>query len=122
DLAKEVETGKFRQDLFYRLMVFPIRLPPLRERREDVPLLSEHFLARYTGEYRKPIAGFSQATLDALCAHSWPGNIREPENEVQRLVIQSEPGAFIEPEQLAPQIRKIERPLPPIPPTTRPLH
>jgi Nif-specific regulatory protein len=108
DLAKEVEKGQFRQDLFYRLMVFPIRLPPLRERREDVPLLAEHFLARYTQEYRKPIAGFSQATLDALCAHSWPGNIRELENEAQRLVIQSEPGAFIEPEQLSPQIRKIE--------------
>ena len=108
DLAKEVERGQFRQDLFYRLMVFPIRLPPLRERRDDIPLLAEHFLRRYTQEYRKPIAGFSQATVDALCAHAWPGNIRELENEVQRLVIQSEPGAFIEPEQLAPQIRKIE--------------
>jgi transcriptional regulator with GAF, ATPase, and Fis domain len=107
-LSVEVEKGSFRQDLYYRLMVFPIRLPPLRERREDVPLLADHFLRRYTQEYRKLIAGFSQAALDAMCAYAWPGNIRELENEIQRLVIQSEPEAFLEPEHLSPQIRKIE--------------
>jgi Nif-specific regulatory protein len=108
DLAKEVERGQFRQDLYYRLMVFPIRLPPLRERREDIPLLAEHFLRKYTQEYRKAIAGFSQAAEDALCAYGWPGNIRELENEVQRLVIQSDPDQFVEPEDLSPQIRKVE--------------
>ncbi len=107
-LEAEVAEGRFRQDLYYRLMVFPIRLPPLRERREDVPLLCEHFLRRYTQEYRKAISGFSQAALDALCAYSWPGNIRELENEVQRLVIQCEPETFLEPEHLSPQVRKVE--------------
>jgi Nif-specific regulatory protein len=108
NLATEVEKGQFRQDLYYRLMVFPIRLPPLRERREDIPALAEHFLTKYTTEYRKPIAGFTQAATDALCAYSWPGNIRELENEVQRLVIQSDPEAFLDVDHLSPQIRKIE--------------
>jgi Nif-specific regulatory protein len=108
NLASEVERGTFRQDLYYRLMVFPIRLPPLRERQGDIPLLCEHFLARYTQEYRKAVAGFSQAALDLLGSYAWPGNIRELENEVQRLVIQSEPDAFIEPDALSPQIRRIE--------------
>ena len=108
DLAAEVEKGAFRQDLYYRLMVFPIRLPPLRERREDVPLLAEHFLARYVQEYRRHIAGLSQEALDALANYAWPGNIRELENEIQRLVIQAEPGAWIEVADLSPQIRKVE--------------
>jgi transcriptional regulator with GAF, ATPase, and Fis domain len=108
DLAAEVERGAFRQDLYYRLMVFPIRLPPLRERREDIPLLAEHFLARYVQEYRRHIAGLSQEALDALANYSWPGNIRELENEIQRLVIQAEPGAWIEVAELSPQIRKVE--------------
>jgi len=108
NLSVEVEKGAFRQDLYYRLMVFPIRMPPLRERREDIPLLAEHFLRRYTQEYRKAVAGFSQAALDALCNYHWPGNIRELENEVQRLVIQGETDSFIEADQLSPQVRKIE--------------
>jgi Nif-specific regulatory protein len=108
DLAAEVEKGAFRQDLFYRLMVFPIRLPPLRERREDIPLLAEHFLARYVQEYRRHIAGLAQEALDALANYAWPGNIRELENEIQRLVIQAEPGAWIDVSDLSPQIRKVE--------------
>ncbi|HTM21829.1 MAG TPA: sigma 54-interacting transcriptional regulator, partial [Kofleriaceae bacterium] len=108
DLAAEVEKGRFRQDLFYRLMVFPIRLPPLRERREDIPLLAEHFLRRYTQEYRVDLSGFSQETMDALVAYHWPGNIRELENEVQRLVIQAEPGGWIEVGDLSPRLRKVE--------------
>jgi Nif-specific regulatory protein len=108
DLAAEVERGNFRQDLYYRLMVFPIRLPPLRERRDDVPLLAQHFLRRYCQEYRRNVAGFSQEALDALSSYAWPGNIRELENEVQRLVIQAEPDAWIEVDHLSPQIRKVE--------------
>jgi Nif-specific regulatory protein len=108
DLAAEVERGGFRQDLYYRLLVFPIRLPPLRERREDVPLLANHFLRRYSQEYRRSVGGFSQETLDALSAYGWPGNIRELENEVQRLVIQAEPNAWLEVTDLSPQIRKVE--------------
>lgn len=108
DLAAEVEKGNFRQDLYYRLMVFPVRLPPLRERREDIPLLAAHFLERYRQEYRVDVAGLSQGTLDAMANYQWPGNIRELENEVQRLVIQSDPGAWIEVKDLSPRLRKIE--------------
>ncbi len=107
-LEKEVETGRFRQDLFYRLMVFPIQLPPLRERAEDIPLLVQHFLRKYTSEMRKSVGGVSQEALNHLCAHGWPGNIRELENEIQRLTIQVEDGEIIRPEHLSPQIRKVE--------------
>jgi Nif-specific regulatory protein len=108
DLAAEVEKGQFRQDLYYRLMVFPITLPPLRERREDVPALAAHFLKRYAEEYRVELPGFTQDALDALSAYNWPGNIRELENEIQRLVIQAEPGHWIEITDLSPRLRKIE--------------
>jgi transcriptional regulator with GAF, ATPase, and Fis domain len=108
DLAAEVEKGNFRQDLYYRVMVFPIGLPPLRERREDIPLLVDHFLRRYKEEYRMNIAGVSQEALDAIIAYRWPGNIRELENEVQRLVIQTEPDSWIEVGDLSPRLRKIE--------------
>ncbi len=108
DLAAEVEKGKFRQDLYYRLMVFPIKLPPLRDRREDIPLLAAHFLKRYAEEYRLEIPGFTQDAIDALQSYNWPGNIRELENEVQRLVIQAEPGHWIEITDLSPRLRKIE--------------
>jgi Nif-specific regulatory protein len=108
DLAAEVEKGRFRQDLYYRLMVFPIKLPPLRERREDIPTLAAHFLKRYAEEYRMELPGFTQDALDALSSYNWPGNIRELENEIQRLVIQAEPGHWIEITDLSPRLRKIE--------------
>jgi Nif-specific regulatory protein len=108
DLAAEVEKGKFRQDLYYRLMVFPIKLPPLRDRREDIPALATHFLKRYCEEYRIELPGFTPDALDALTAYAWPGNIRELENEVQRIVIQAESGHWIEMTDLSPRLRKIE--------------
>jgi len=108
DLSAEVEKGRFRQDLYYRLMVFPIVLPPLRERREDVPALAAHFLKRYAEEYRVELPGFTQDALDAMASYNWPGNIRELENEIQRLVIQAEPGHWIEITDLSPRLRKIE--------------
>jgi transcriptional regulator with GAF, ATPase, and Fis domain len=108
DLAAEVEKGRFRQDLYYRLMVFPIKLPPLRDRREDIPELAAHFLKRYAEEYRVELPGFTQDALDALASYNWPGNIRELENEVQRLVIQAESGHWIEVTDLSPRLRKIE--------------
>jgi transcriptional regulator with GAF, ATPase, and Fis domain len=108
NLEKEVAEGRFREDLYYRLKVFPIRVPPLRERREDIPLLAEHFLERYGAELGKPAAGYSQQAMELLQAYDWPGNVRELQNEVQRLVIQIEPGAFITPELLSPRIRQIE--------------
>ncbi len=108
DLAAEVEKGRFRQDLYYRLMVFPIKLPPLRDRREDIPALAAHFLKRYAGEYRIESPGFTQDAIDALASYNWPGNIRELENEIQRIVIQAESGHWIEVTDLSPRLRKIE--------------
>jgi transcriptional regulator with GAF, ATPase, and Fis domain len=108
NLEKEVAEGRFREDLYYRLNVFPIRVPPLRERREDIPLLAEHFLERYRTELGKPAAGFSQQTMELLQAYDWPGNVRELENEVQRLVIQVDPGGFVTPELLSPKVRQLE--------------
>ncbi|MCE9578651.1 MAG: sigma 54-interacting transcriptional regulator [Deltaproteobacteria bacterium] len=108
DLNVEVEKGRFRQDLFYRLMVFPIRLPPLRERGGDIPMLAKHFLARYADEYRVDLPGFTPEALDALANYPWPGNIRELENEIQRLVIQADPGCWLEVTDLSPRLRKVE--------------
>ena len=108
NLEDEVAKGRFREDLYYRLKVFPIRLPPLRERREDIPLLAGHFLDRYAAEIGKPCGGFSQQAMELMIAYNWPGNVRELQNEVQRLVIQLEPGAFATPELLSPRIRQVE--------------
>ncbi|MEN8162270.1 MAG: sigma 54-interacting transcriptional regulator, partial [Myxococcota bacterium] len=108
DLELEPAEGRFREDLYYRLNVVPIRIPPLRERREDIPLLAEHFLKRYSSEYRRNIAGINQEAVDALQNYGWPGNIRELENEVQRLVIQAEENGWIEVSHLSPQLRKVE--------------
>jgi Nif-specific regulatory protein len=108
DLEKEVAEARFREDLFYRLKVFPIRVPPLRERREDIPLLAGHFLKRYAHEFGRSIRGFGQQAMELLSAYKWPGNVRELENEVQRLVIQCDEGGFVEPDHLSPRIRQVE--------------
>jgi Nif-specific regulatory protein len=105
-LEDEVAAGRFRQDLYYRLKVFPLEVPPLRERREDVAPLAEHFLALHSREMGKSVAGFAHETLLALAGHDWPGNVRELSNEVQRLVIQADPGAYITPDQLSRGVRK----------------
>ncbi|HEX2568134.1 MAG TPA: sigma 54-interacting transcriptional regulator [Polyangia bacterium] len=107
-LEQEVAAGTFRQDLYYRLKVFPLHLPPLRERRDDIPLLVDHFVRKYTQELKKPIAGLASETLDQLVSYRWPGNIRELDNEIQRLIIQADPESFVTPDMLSPQIRKVE--------------
>ncbi len=108
DLKKEVAEKRFREDLYYRLAVFPLRVPPLRERREDIPLLATHFIQKYASEIGKPAAGFSQQAMELLQAYDWPGNVRELENEVQRLVIQIDPGAFATPDLLSARIRQVD--------------
>jgi Nif-specific regulatory protein len=108
NLEDEVKKGTFREDLYYRLKVFPLRLPPLRERRDDIPLLATYFLERYSDEIGKATGGFSQQAMELMVAYDWPGNVRELQNEVQRLVIQIEPGAFATPELLSPRIRQVE--------------
>ncbi len=108
DLQKAVAEGRFREDLYYRLEAFPLRVPPLRERREDIRPIAEHWLARYRVELGKMVAGFSQQAMDLLEGYDWPGNVRELQNEVQRLVIQVRDGEFISPEMLSPRVRRIE--------------
>ena len=84
DLQAECEAGRFREDLYYRIGVLPLELPPLRERKEDIAQLAMHFLRRYAEEYDKPVVGFSPRALQKLCSHDFPGNIRELENITQQ--------------------------------------
>jgi formate hydrogenlyase transcriptional activator len=89
DLAKAVAEGRFRADLFYRLNVFPIQLPPLRERREDIALLAKYFAAKYAAQVGKTIDAVSRKTLNTLAAYHWPGNVRELQNVIERAVLLS---------------------------------
>jgi PAS domain S-box-containing protein len=89
DLSAMVESGKFRSDLFYRLDVFPIHLPPLRDRKEDIPLLVRHFVQHFTRRMKKNVDSIPAATMTALCEYHWPGNIRELQNVIERAVIVS---------------------------------
>jgi formate hydrogenlyase transcriptional activator len=82
-----IREGKFREDLFYRLNVFPIEIPPLRERREDIPLLVHHFVARYARVIERPIETIPARAMDALTNAPWPGNVRQLENFIERAVI-----------------------------------
>lgn len=99
NLPDEIRDGRFREDLFYRLCVVPIVLPPLRQRREDIPLLAEHFLQKHRSRWRQPMSGFSKAALAALARHDWPGNVRELENAVERAIVLA-PGETIMPAEL----------------------
>jgi len=85
-----VREGKLRQDLYYRLNVIPLSLPPLRERREDIPLLARHFLAKYATEFNRPVTGFTSEAIQTLMTYDWPGNVRELEHIVERAVVLAE--------------------------------
>ena len=87
DLKREVEAGRFREDLYYRLNVLPIRVPPLRERREDIPVFMNHFLRKFNARDGRQVSGFTRRAIDAMLAYHWPGNIRELENLVERGVV-----------------------------------
>lgn len=87
NLSEEIAASRFREDLYYRLNVVPVRIPPLRERREDIPELSAHYLARFAAERRMPSPNFSEEALAALQAHDWPGNVRQLRNIIERTVI-----------------------------------
>ncbi|MEN8185231.1 MAG: sigma-54 dependent transcriptional regulator, partial [Myxococcota bacterium] len=105
DLRQAVATGTFREDLFYRLNIIQIELPPLRERSSDIPLLCAAMLARFSEAHAKPVEGFSAEALEVLCCHGWPGNVRELENVVERAVVLST-GASIPPTDLAPLLER----------------
>jgi len=104
DLTKAVADGRFREDLYYRINVIPIVLPPLRERREDIPLLAEHFLVKYAEQMAKGVAGISRSAMELLKQHDWPGNIRELENVIERAVALEATPAILS-ESLPPSIR-----------------
>lgn len=99
DLLQDVREGKFREDLFFRLSVIPIQLPPLRERTGDIRLLAYHFLKKFNAQRKRNVAGFSEEALRALEAYSWPGNVREMENTIERALVMAE-GQTIEVEDL----------------------
>jgi DNA-binding NtrC family response regulator len=105
DLENEIKKGKFREDLFYRLNVIPIDLPPLRERKTDIPILIDHFLKRFNEEKRQNVAGFSEEALKVLINYHWPGNVRELENMNERLVILKGKGS-IEVQDLPEKVKK----------------
>jgi transcriptional regulator with GAF, ATPase, and Fis domain len=92
DLKHEVAAGRFRQDLYYRLGVFPLEIPPLRERRDDIPLLAAHFIRATAKKMNRPVPRFTKGLADQLSRHSWPGNIRELQNAVERAVILAQNG------------------------------
>jgi two-component system response regulator HydG len=96
DLAKAVQEGQFREDLYYRLNVIPVHVPPLRDRRDDVPLLVQHFIQVYSDKNGKPISGCTHEALERLCDYSWPGNVRELENAIERAVVLTRTGIIDE--------------------------
>jgi DNA-binding NtrC family response regulator len=103
-LDEEVAEGRFREDLLFRINTVPIHLPPLRERREDIPLLAEAFLREFSGERGKQVEGLSETALEVLDAHDWPGNVRELRNVIERAVVFCR-DTRITPEHLPPSLR-----------------
>ena len=104
DLTRLIAEGRFREDLFYRINVIPIHLPPLRDRREDVPLLAQHFLAKYSEQMGKEVSGVSHEALELMMRYDWPGNIRELENTIERAVaLEATPTVLAE--SLPPSVR-----------------
>jgi DNA-binding NtrC family response regulator len=113
DLARLVREGKFREDLFFRLKVVEIKLPPLRERRQDIPRLVETFLREFNAEHGKGIAGISRGTMDFLMQYHWPGNVRELKNTIEGMVVLSISGRTLDVSDLSEQIlREVEPEMP----------
>ncbi len=106
NLDEEVKTGKFREDLFYRLQVMPVHLPALRERRGDIPLLAGYFVDRFNREFRKRVQGLRPATIALLSQYQWPGNIREMRNAIERAMLLAD-GDWLEPEDFTTLTRSV---------------
>ena len=104
DLEQAVKAGRFRANLYYRLNIFPVQIPPLRERREDLPLLVAHFLKRFEKMYDKQIQGVSEKATNFMQSYAWPGNIRELENLLERAVLLTEDQQLIKLNALFPQM------------------
>jgi len=112
NLDQLVADGRFREDLYYRLNVIRINIPPLRERREEIPVLVEHFLKKFGQELLKPMLRIADETLEYLVLYRWPGNVRQLANEIRRLVAMAEPGAVLMPAHLADDIAASRRTVP----------
>ena len=106
DLSKWVAAGEFREDLYYRINVIPVRLPPLRERGQDIPLLADHFVAKFATQMKKDVAGISGGALACLRSYHWPGNVRELENAMERAVALERTPAIL-PESLPEAVREV---------------
>lgn len=107
DLEDLIEHGDFRQDLYYRLNVFPIHMPPLRQRRTDIPLLANHFAEKYSNRAGRPAPGISQPTLEMMMGYGWPGNVRELENCMERAVLLVQDG-IVESQHLPPTVQRVD--------------
>lgn len=105
DLGEEMKAGRFREDLYYRLNIVEVKMPPLREHKEDIPLFARHFLKLFSTEMKKPVAGFSGEALALMLGYNWPGNVRELKNAVERAVIFASPGELIRASHFPPQLR-----------------
>ncbi len=112
NLEQLVTDGKFREDLYYRLNVIRLPVPPLRERREEIPLLVQHFIERYTRELNKPLVRVAEDTLEYLVLYRWPGNVRQLANELRRMIALAEIGAVLMPEHLSQEIFASRRTVP----------
>jgi DNA-binding NtrC family response regulator len=108
DLDEEVSEGRFRSDLYFRLNVIPIRIPPLRDRRDDIPLLLDHFVGKYNRERGRALEGVRPESIEILRRYTWPGNVRELENLVERIVVLKGSG-WLEPSDIPEKIRRAER-------------
>ena len=106
DLDEEISKGNFREDLFYRLNVIPFSVPPLRERKEDIPLLVRHFLKEFTASYGRRSREISDDAIEFLMRYSWPGNVRELRNVMERIVIMNPTAVRIERKHLPPLIQR----------------
>ena len=111
NLRDEVKAGRFREDLFYRLNVFPIRVPSLRERREDIPVLMNHFLWKFSQRHGRHVTGFTGRAIDAMLTYQWPGNIRELENIIERGVILASEGGAIDISHMFTSGEEVETPM-----------
>jgi len=108
DLEKAIEAGEFREDLYYRLKVVTIHLPPLRERRHDIPLLVDHYIREFSEVYKKPISGVEREALTILTSYAWPGNVRELKHAMENMVVVS-PGPVLTVDNLPASIHRAER-------------
>ena len=104
NLEQAVKNGRFREDLYYRLHIVPLQIPPLRERRDEIPALVHHFVMRAAAEYRKGQVRVAENTMEQLLLFAWPGNVRQLQNELRRMVALAEPDAVLTPRALSPDV------------------